>query len=187
MPQLSLEQQQDLASLAYELGHNPQTREGLASLVFKLNPQRARQSFPDVAQSVKFKELERKIDEKIDLHGARAAQEKVNAERDAVKARYSEDEFLKIEKELERTGGHSYEDAAILYAAKHGPADPRDMPPDPSERPGARWEFPTVQGRDGRELDFKHFAADPSKHSLNAAYNVIHEFKQSRLSPGFRR
>ena len=48
MSQLSLDQQADLASLAYELGHNPKTRPYMARLVAAVDPHRARAAFPDV-------------------------------------------------------------------------------------------------------------------------------------------
>lgn len=187
MTQLSVEQQQDLATLAYELGHNPQTRSGLAHLVHKINPQRAKASFPDVVQQEQFASLKREIREELDLNGARAAKARLEEQKVKLKERYSDEEITKIEQVADRYNMSDYDAAAVLYAHENGPADMRDMPPSPSERPGARWEFPTVTGRDGKPVEFKKFLADPSKHAVDAAYNIIHEFKNKSLSPGFRR
>jgi len=85
--QLSPQQQADLASLAYELGHNPKTRRGLAKLVHEINPARAAQSFKDVVQEEKFTQLERKIEDKLDMSGARAAKEKQDQQKAALSGR----------------------------------------------------------------------------------------------------
>lgn len=185
MADLSLEQQADLASLAYELGHNPQTRGGLAQLVNKINPQRARASFPDVVQEERFKQLERKVADQLDLTGAKAAKAKIDEQRHRLKDRYTEDEIAKIEAVADRIGTHDYDAAAVIYAHENPAPDPMNQAPD--QMPSSTWEFPTVAGRDGKPVGFKDFVADPRKHSMNAAYNVISEFKNAKLSPPFRR
>src|SRR5215475_7827003 len=151
---LTLDQQADLASLAYELGHNPKTRSELAHLVNKVNPARARASFPDVVQEERFKTLQRKVEDLVDVNGARAAKARLDAQKAGLKERYSDEEIGKIEQVMDRFGTHDYEAGAVLYAHQNGGGDPRDMPPDPADRPGATWEFPTVSGRDGKALDF---------------------------------
>jgi len=180
MAQLSLEQQADLASIAYELGHNPKTRPILAHAVQQINPQRANASFPDVIQAQQFREFEKRLDEKYDFNGAKAAKNKLEQEKSKLKERYSEDEIAKIEQVMDRIGTHSYEAGAVLYAHENPGADPREMPPE--AMPGERWEFPTLQG-----VEFKKFAADPRKHSIDAAKSIITEFKQRTLPSAFRR
>lgn len=185
--QLSPQQQADLASLAYELGHNPKTRPGLAKLVEQINPDRAARSFRDVSQSNELAKLRAEIDDKLDLKGARAAKERSEQEKEALKTRYTDEQIAEIGKRMEQEGMSSWKSAAVLYAADHPESDPSLRPPPPSERPGATWEFPTVAGKDGKQMDFKSFAADPRTHSLNAAYNIITEFKRKSLSPAFGR
>src|SRR5215475_9052765 len=85
---LNIEQQADLASLLYELGHNPQTRDEQARLIAKIDPQRARASFPDVVQRAQFAELKRDIDQKF----AREAAEKDKARQEAQRANLREQE-----------------------------------------------------------------------------------------------
>ncbi|MBO0863564.1 MAG: hypothetical protein J2P16_00630 [Mycobacterium sp.] len=186
MSTLSLEQQADLASLAYELGHNPKTRPYMARLIAEVDPQRARAAFPDVVQAAQFAKLKRDVAEQLDLSGARAQKAKFDEQRAKLKERYSEEELTKIGEVMSRFGTPDWEAGAVLYANEHPHADPRLQPPREDERPGATWEFPTVPGRDGKMLDFRTFASDPRRHSLDAAYNIISEFKNSRLSPAFR-
>lgn len=183
---LSVEQQADLASLLYELGHNPQTRSGLAQLVHKVDPQRAKASFPDIVQEARFAALERKVADQLDVKGARAQKDKYDRQKEKLKDRYSDEQLGEIEKEMTRIGTPDWEAGAVLYAAAHPEHDPTHSPPRPDERPGATWEFPTVNGQDGKPLSFKDFAADPRRHSLNAAYNIISEFKNGRLPNSFR-
>ena len=183
---LSVEQQADLASLLYELGHNPQTRAGLAQLVHKVDPQRAVASFPDIAQRNQFAQLERKIDQKLAEDTAQKQKSKYDQQRTALKERYSEEQIGEIQKEMNRIGTPDWEAGATIYAAKNPEADPRYQPP-PHERPTTKWEFPTVNGRDGKPMSFKDFAADPRTASMDAAYSVIHEFKNANLSRPFRR
>lgn len=183
---LSVEQQADLASLLYELGHNPQTRAGLAQLVHRVDPARAKASFPDIVQEARFQALERKVADHLDVKGAKAAQARYEAQKEKLRDKYSDEQLAAIEKEMTRIGTPDWEAGAVLYAAKHPEQDPRYAPPRPDERPGATWEFPTVTGGDGKPMAFKDFAADPRKHSLNTAYNIISEFKNQRLSNAFR-
>jgi hypothetical protein len=186
-PRLTPQQQADLATLAYNLGHNPETRKDLAKLVKKIDPQRAARSFADVDQVDKLEAFRTEIEEKLDLKGAKAAKDKADEQRAKLAERYDEKRMEAIEAEAARLGTSDLESAAIVYAHRSGETDPSVQPPSPSERPGATWEFPTVAGKDGKQMDFKSFAADPRTHSLNAAYNVITEFKNKSLSPGFRR
>src|SRR5215475_9410158 len=184
---LNIEQQADLASLLYELGHNPQTRDEQARLIAKIDPQRARASFPDVVQRAQFAELKRDIDQKFAREAAEKDKARQEAQRAKLRERYSEEQLAEIAKERTRLGGGNWEDAAIIYASKNPEADPRYQPPPQSERPGAKWEFPTVPGKDGKPMSFKDFAADPRGASMDAAYSIIHEFKNRNLSSGFRR
>lgn len=186
-PRLSAQQQADLASLAYELGHNPKTRRGLAKLVREINPQRAATSFRDVDQEDKFEAFKSEVEDKIDLRGAKAAKQKHDDQRAKLSDRYDEKQIEGIEAVATQYGLSDLDAAAVLYAHSNPASDPTLGPPSAGERPGATWEFPTVKGRDGKDLDFKSFAADPRTHSMNAAYNIISEFKNKSLSPGFRR
>jgi hypothetical protein len=182
---LTAQQQADLASLAYELGHNPQTRKDLAKLVKKINPERAARSFRDVEQDDKFEAFKSEIEDKVDLKGARAAKSKQDEQKQKLAERYDEKQLAGIEEVATKFGLSDLDAAAVLYAHEHPESDPALQPPAAHERPGATWEFPTVRGRDGKEMDFKSFAADPRTHSLNAAYNIITEFKNNKLSPAF--
>jgi hypothetical protein len=183
---LTVEQQADLSALAYELGHNPQTRAGLAHLVNKVDPQRARASFPDVVAQSQFSQLEQRIEERFQRAEAEKQKARHEEQRNRLRDRYSDEQIGEIHKQMTSNGMSNWEDAAILYAAKNPVADPRYQPPE-RPRPGTKWEFPTVTGQDGKPMSFKEFAADPRTASMNAAYAVIDEFKSANLSRPFRR
>lgn len=183
---LSVDQQADLAALAYELGHNPQTRDGLAHLVNKVDPQRARASFPDIVQKSQFAQLRNDIEQRFAKQEAEKQKAQYEQQRNRLKDRYSEEQIGEIAKEMKSAGITDWENAAILYAAKNPAADPRYQPWD-RERPSAKWDFPTVAGRDGKPMSFKDFAHDPRTASMDAAYSIIDEFKNANLSRPFRR
>jgi len=183
---LNIEQQADLASLLYELGHNPQTRDEQARLIAKIDPQRARASFPDVVQRAQFAELKRDIEQKFAKEAADKQKAQHDAQRDKLRDRYSDEQIGEIEKVRSRLGGGTWNDAATIYASENPQADPRYQPP-PRPHRDAKWDFPTVPGRDGKPLSFKEFAADTKTASMDAAYSIIDEFKNRNLSSGFRR
>ena len=183
---LTAQQQADLASLAYELGHNPQTRKGLAALVKKISPERAARSFKDVDQEDKFETFKADVEDRLDLKGAKAAKAKEDEQRTRLGERYDEKQIEAIDAVRTRFGMSDWDAAAVLYSHETGESDPTLKPPAADQRPGATWEFPTVPGKDGKPMDFKAFAADPRTHSLNEAYRAIGEFKNKSLSPAFR-
>ncbi len=184
---LTPQQQADLAFLAYELGHNPKTRKGLAKLVKEINPERAAASFRDVDQEDKLETFKAEIEDKLDLKGAKAAKAEQDRQKAELAERYDEKQLGEIESVMSRYGLSDWKAGAVLYASEHPESDPTLQPPPPEQRPGATWEFPTVNGRDGKPMDFKEFAKDVRGNSLNAAYSVISEFKNKSLSPAFRR
>jgi len=183
---LSVEQQADLAALAYELGHNPQTRHLLAHAVNKVDPQRARASFPDIVAQNQFSQLKQDVDQRFAKMEAEKLKAARQAERHALRDRYSDEQIGEIEKEMTRAGTSNWEDGAILYAAKNPASDPRYQPP-PQDIPNSKWEFPTVPGKDGKPMSFKEFASDPKTASNNLAYQMIHQYRNQNLSSGFRR
>lgn len=185
--QLTPQQQADLAQVMYGLAQNPQTRKDVAKLVAKLDPKRAASSFRDVVQEDKFAALERKIDEKLDISGARAAKAKQDEQRAELASRYGEDHMKGIDEVAVKYGISDLKAAAVLYANENPESDPTLGPPQPDRRPGATWEFPTVRGKDGKDLGFREFASDLRGHSLNEAYRTITDFKNKSLSPAFRR
>lgn len=184
---LSVDQQADLSSLFYELAHNPKTRPLAARLVHEIDPQRARASFGDVIQEHRLAQHMRQVDDKLARAEAEKVKSRYDQQREALKERYSEEQLGEIHKEMTRIGTPDWNAGAILYAASHPEADPRYQPPPAEKRPDARWEFPTVDGPDRKPMAFKDFLADPRSASLNAAYSVISEFKNSNLSQPFRR
>jgi hypothetical protein len=80
---------------------------------------------------------------------------------------------------MDRYGLYDYNAGAVLYAHEKLPEVPEI--PLPSDRPGATWEFPSVEGRDGKPIPFAEFVKDPVRASQNAAYRVIGDFRQQRL------
>jgi len=187
---LNQQQQQDLANLAFILGHHPKTRDGLAALVKEVDPRRFSTSFRDVAEKQRFDAYRAELEEKLDVSGARAAAAAHDAQKAKLAERYGEDHIAGIDAVRTRYGLKDWNAAATLYAAETGASDPTMRPPRPDPVRDATWEFPTVEGRDGKPLDFKAFANDLRGSSLNAAYRAIDEiqaFKNRTLSPAFHR
>jgi hypothetical protein len=161
--------------------HHPELRAQVADLFMKGDPNGLGKAFQDVALDRRFQALEKKMADK-ELQGqineARAAQTK-DKKVLVDSGRYSEEQIGDIEKLMTARGYHSYKDAAILYEADH--------PPEPKSHdyPSASWEFPTVEGKDGKMIPFDKFKKDPIGASRNAAMRVIDTFKHRTLPPQF--
>ena len=203
MAALTQQEQQQLIKLVQEMGLTPQQifqdqqllrklasgehRKDFYKHVKKVDPDRAARSMRDVEEQEKIESRLSEFEDKLDMKGAKAAKAKQDEQRAKLAQNYDEEQIKGIEEVATRHGLADLEAAAVLYAHEHPETDPTLQPPSPSERPGATWEFPTVRGKDGKEMAFKDFAADTRTHSLNEAYNVITEFKKKSLSPAFRR
>lgn len=185
--QLTLEQQQDLANLAFVLGHHPKTRPAIAAAVKEIDERRYNSSFRDVAEKERFDAYRRELEDKLDVSGVRAKAAEQAAQKAELIARYGEEGFARIEATHKKYGMNDYKAAATLYGVETGASDPTLQPPRPDPRRDATWEFPTVEDRDGKPLGFKEFASDLKGASLNAAYRVIDEFRNRSLSPAFHR
>jgi hypothetical protein len=169
----------DLSGLFYELAHDKETRKDIAKLVKKKFPDRAA-SFTDIDNQEAIEALEAKHLEREQLAEGRRIQAELNKQRQDLidSGRYDEKSVGEIEKIIERHGhAINYETASILYSHENPPANPQDGPPD-DQRIGATWEFPTVNGKDGKAIPFAEFAKDPNSAAHNAAYSVITEFKK---------
>ena len=167
----------DLSGLFYELAHDPKTRKGIAKLVKEKYPDRA-QAFADVDTQEQIEALRAEQAEKEQLQEGRRLQSERQKQRDTLitSGRYGEDQVKEIEQIMERFGSTiDYEAAAVLYAHEKPPANPQEGPPD-DQRMGATWEFPTVNGKDGKPIPFAEFAKNPNSAAQNAAYQVITEF-----------
>ena len=181
-------QMDDLSQLAYSLGAvGSKTRKEFAALVKKANPDRFTRSFSDVAMEEKFEERDRKLAEKehqAEIDRLKAKQESARAE---LTKRYSEDHIKGIEAKMEQLGISDYSAGAVLYAHDNPDSDPTLRPPRREQRPGSTWEFPTMQGADGKDVPFKEFAADPKKYANDTAYRMIDQFRNGSLGSGFGR
>ena len=188
--QLTLEQQQDLANLAFVLGHHPKTRATIAGAVKELDERRYNTSFRDVAEKERFDAYRKELEEKLDVSGARALKTAQEAQKAKLVERYGNDGVTAIEATMKKYGLNDYDAGAVLYGHESGGGDPSMRPPRPDPRRDATWEFPTVEGRDGKPLGFKEFANDLKGATLNAAYRAIDDiqaFKNRSLSPQFNR
>ncbi len=164
---------QDLAQLARDLAHNPETRAAFGKLVKKAKP--------DSPHAAAFRDIE--IEDKFDSFEQRQAQKEIEQQQKQVLARmnaqraalmtggddgagrkYSEDDVKKIEALMEKKGLTDYEDAAILYAATLPPPSP--TPPSNVPVHGTTWEMP----------EFAKFGKDPVRASREVANDVITEF-----------
>jgi hypothetical protein len=175
--QLTPQEMADLSNMFFELSHDPKTRPYVAKLVEHKFPDRAA-SFTDVKQSNEVQALRNEIAQRDQLAQAKEMQRALDAQRDRLveSGRYTREQTTEIKQIIDRHGGTlDYDQAAVLYAHEKPPTNPQDAPPLPG-RMDARWEFPTVQGRDGKPIPFGDFAKDPNAAAHNAAYAVIDGF-----------
>lgn len=178
-----------LSTLAANLSNNKDTRAPFAHLVAKVDPELAK-SFNDVFLSDKFAALEKKIDDGIQTRQANELQQAQQRQRQKLidDGRYTEDQVKEIESGvMTKFGLSDYEAGATLYAAEHPPEHPALAVPDFLNDNGQTWEFPTVVGRDGKNVPFNEFQKDPRKHSLNSAIYHIQQFKRNSLPAAFHR
>jgi hypothetical protein len=168
----------DLSQLAYQLAHG-ESRKEFAKLVKKAAPERAK-AFTDVDQEERIDALRAELEQKEQLAEGRRIQGELTKQRSDLigSGRYNEDQVKDIEKIIERHGSTlDYNTAAVLYAHENPASNPQEGPP-PDQLPGATWEFPTVNGRDGKPIPFADFSKNPTAAAQNAAYQVITEFKR---------
>jgi hypothetical protein len=176
--QLSPTEMADLSGLAYALAHNPGTREAFAELVTKVDPNRA-SAFSDISVKKRLDSFETKQNEDRLRRDALDFQKAQDKQREDLisSGRYSKEQAEEIKKVMDKNGIVDYNVGAVLYAHEVKPHEMADGPP-PEQRPGATWEFPTVNGKDGKLIPFKEFALNPTAAANNAAYQIITEFKR---------
>lgn len=168
---------QDLARLALDLSHNPETRREFAKVVRKAKPNTPHaQAFADVEIEDKFESFRAEQEQKEIKQQQDATLRRMNNQRagllsggdDGAGRKYSEDDVKKIETLMEKKGLTDYEDAAILYAATLPPENTK--PSNQVPRTGTTWEFP----------EFAKFGKDPKRASYEIAEQVIDEFARKR-------
>ena len=171
----------DLAQLARDLAHNPETRREFGKLVKKAkdkSPAAARHAgaFSDVEIEDKFesfraeqadRELKAQQQQIVDRMNGQRTRLLTGGENGGGK-KYSEDDIKKIEALMEKKGLTDYDDAAVLYAATLPPEN--TMPTEIPNVQGATWEFP----------EWGKFGKDPVKASREVAAQVIQEFQQRK-------
>jgi hypothetical protein len=175
-PQLDPAVAADLASLALQLSHNPDTRREFGKLVRKAAPEsRHAAAFKDVELEDRFqtfeekqaeKELKRQQDEIVARMNVQR-QSLLNGGADGNGRKYSEDDVAAIEALMQKKGISDYDDGATLYAATLPPVTkPENEPP----VHGTTWEFP----------EFGKFGKDPVRASREIAGQVIAEFQRKQ-------
>lgn len=177
--QLSPQEMADLSNMFMELSHDPKTRPYVAKLIEHKFPDRAA-SFTDVKQEDRVRQLEAKLEQKEQLARANEMQRALDRQREKLieDGRYTSEQTQEIKQIIDRHGGTlDYNQAAVLYAHEKPPVNHMDGPPE-DQRMGSTWEFPTVNGRDGKPIPFADFAKNPNTAAQNAAYQVITEFKR---------
>lgn len=183
-PPLGPVEMERLSTLFHQLAHNKDTRGPLARMVRHIGSPVAG-AFTDVVLEDKFAALRKEFqDERLKDQIAQAAAIQARQKDDLKKAGRTEEEITDIEKVMSTFGLGDYTAGAKLYDADNPKIDPKHKSPDPWTDTGV-WEFPTLPGRDGKNMDFKSFAKDPTAATRAAAYRVIDEFKTSRLPGAF--
>lgn len=176
--QLSPTEAVDLAEFARTIAHDPRTRERFAELAVLIEPSRAA-SFNDIAIKKRQDAFERKQAEKELETQARDFQKAQNAQREQLisSGKYTKEQADEIKAVMDKNGIVDYNIGSVLYAHETKPHEIADGPP-MDQRPGATWEFPTVNGKDGKPIPFRDFALNPTAAALNAAYTTITEFRR---------
>jgi hypothetical protein len=176
-PQLDPQTAQDLAQLARDLAHNPETRREFGKLVKKAKPQSQHaNAFADVEIEDKFETFRQEQADKEIKRQQQAVLDRMNAQRaqlltggaDGTGPKYSEEDVGKIEALMQKKGITDYEDARVLYAATLPPENTRPERELPQH--GTTWEFP----------EWATFSKDPVKASRTVAGQVIGEFMRKR-------
>jgi hypothetical protein len=177
-PQLTPQQMADLSGMFYALSHDPQWRPHVAQMVAHKFPQRAA-SFTDVAQRNEIQKLRNEWQQEKQLAKSQEIERALDRQRDELisSGRYTREQTDEIKGIITRHGGTlDFNQAAVLYAHEKPQVNPMDQPP---EYPASRtWEFPTVNGRDGKPIPFGEFIKNPNAAAQNAAYQVITDFRK---------
>jgi hypothetical protein len=167
------------------LSQDPQFRGAMAPMIAKKYPEHAG-SFTDVALNNRMAAFEKRQAQRESEFQLRRYNAGIEQQRKDLIAsgKYNEDQVKEIKAVMDRYHLDDYNAGAVLYSHEKAPEIP-DIPL-PSERPGATWEFPSVEGRDGKVIPFADFVKDPNGASANAAYRVINEFRNKRLPVAVR-
>lgn len=187
--QLTPAQMADLAGLTDVLVRDERTRPYMAHLITSLFPERA-PAFKDIQNDQKIAALEKRLAER---EYQRAVQDQTRAhnrnKQKLLDEGYTKEQVeaigqVKDRYKIDGTPGEQWEAARVLYAHEHRTDEP---PPDRPEPKTPTWEFPTVEGRDGKMLGFSDFMKDPTAAAHTAAYRVIEEFKRAKGMPRLAR
>lgn len=178
--QLSPAQMADLAGMMDILVRDERTRPYMAHLTSAMFPDRAA-AFKDVQADAKIAALEKRINDREYQRQVRAQDNFSERERrKLVEGGYTDEQTKDIKAVMDRYGMSDWKAGSVLYQHETKPVDV------PASRPTRRtstWEFPTVEGPDGKQMAFKDFLADPVTAAQNAAYQVIEEFKRAKGIP----
>jgi hypothetical protein len=186
MRQLTPDEQARYSQMLVGLSQDPAYRGIIAPLIAKKYPEHAG-SFSDVALTNRMVDFEKRMARKETEAELKKFNERAESQRrDLVKSgRYTDDQTKEIRAVMDRYGLYDYNAGAVLYSHEREPETPHI--PLPHEAPTATWEFPSVEGRDGKTIPFADFVKDPNGASLNAAYRVIGDFRQKRLPIALQR
>lgn len=175
----------DLAGLTDVLVRDERTRPYMASLITALFPER-KAAFKDVEADQKIAALEKRLAEREYQRAVKDNERAHNRHRQKlVDDGYSKEQVDQIKGLLDKykidgTPGEQWEAARVLYQHEH---KINEAPPDRPSPKTPTWEFPTVEGRDGKFIPFAEFIKDPTTAAHNAAYRVIESFKTTGTAP----
>lgn len=186
VPMLSPQDMDRLSRLMFQLAHNDKTRPYIAQLVKQVDPQSAK-AFADIEVKQELANFRKELaDEKLKEQTARVVAAKDTEKRQVIqKYKYNETQIKDLEKIQTHYGLSSWDAAARIYTTFRPPENPELKPP-PEALDGSTWDFPTVPGPDGKMLEFKDYIKDPRKHSNKLAYQMITDFKRTRLPHAFQ-
>lgn len=183
--QLTPSQMADLAGLTDVLVRDERTRPYMAQLITALFPERAA-AFKDIQADQKIAALEKRLAEREYQRAVKDNERAQNRHRQRlIDEGYTKDQVDAIKGVIDKykidgTPGEQWEAARVLYQHEHKTDEAPADRPDPKT---PTWEFPTVEGRDGKFIPFAEFIKDPATAARNAAYRVIESFKTTKAIP----
>lgn len=154
----------ELGKLALKVANNPKTRRQFLKAVKEVEPDRR---FPDQDVEDLREEVRAELDNERQERERERLAERLEAQRQGLLGRFTEEQIQDIEKTvMPKYGISDYEAAAKIYGADLAPA----LPTHQQSRPGANWELPNFEG----------LHKDPAKAARDMAYKVIDEMRSPK-------
>jgi hypothetical protein len=154
-----------LGVLLQRLSGNPKTRQRTIELIKEIDP--GYRLPADVAVADLERRLRAEAAQTRQTEHQQRQKNRMAKDRKALVETHGEDVVKDIEEKILKAKPNlTYQEAAVLHAAKDGPALPPSREPLPKFRHGQTWEFPDLPG----------LMQNPDKAATDMAYSMIDAF-----------